>query len=78
MIFPAHVMAHGTVISFLSGPLSCRWGETTSLNYGHQRAYYSFPVIYEHEEPLWNDIGRRKFLIRPPQRSLAILPAGVI
>jgi hypothetical protein len=25
---------------------SCRWGETTSLNCGHQRAYCSFPKWY--------------------------------
>jgi hypothetical protein len=26
-------------------------------------------VIYEHGEPWWNDIDRRKFLIFPPQLS---------
>jgi hypothetical protein len=29
----------------------------------------------EHGAPWWNDIERRKLLIRPPQRYLAILPA---
>jgi hypothetical protein len=38
-----------------------------SLNCGHQRAYYSCPRRYEHEELWWNDIGRGKFLIRPPE-----------
>jgi hypothetical protein len=26
-------------------------------------------VIYEHEEPWWNDIDRVKLLIRPPELS---------
>jgi hypothetical protein len=26
-------------------------------------------VIYEHGEPRWNDIDRRKLLIRPPELS---------
>jgi hypothetical protein len=26
-------------------------------------------VIYEHGEPWWNDIGREKLLIRPPELS---------
>jgi hypothetical protein len=26
-------------------------------------------VIYEHGEPWWNDIGRRKIMIRPPELS---------
>jgi hypothetical protein len=32
-------------------------------------------VIYEHEETWWNDIDRGKLLIRPPERSPALLPA---
>jgi hypothetical protein len=38
---------------------SCRWGETMSLNCGHQGAYcLSSPVIYEHGQPWWNDTDR--------------------
>jgi hypothetical protein len=40
---------------------SCRWGEITCQNWGHQRANCSTPqVIYEHGEPWWNDIDGTK------------------
>jgi hypothetical protein len=31
-------------------------------------------MIYEHGEQWWNDNDREKLLIRPPERTLAILP----
>jgi hypothetical protein len=49
--------------------LSCRWGETASLNCG-KRAYCSSPS--EHGELWWNDIGRGKAMIRPPELSDSI------
>jgi hypothetical protein len=45
--------------------------ERLSLNCGHQQAYFSSisQAIYELEEPLWNDINKRKLLIRQPELS---------
>jgi hypothetical protein len=41
---------------------SCRWGETVSLNCGHQRPIVHTPgnINYEYEQPRWNDIDRGK------------------
>jgi hypothetical protein len=41
-------------------------------------AYCSSPKViglYNYGEPWWNNVDRVKLLIRPPERSLAILPA---
>jgi hypothetical protein len=43
-------------------------GETMSLNCGHQ--FFIPQMIYEHGEPWWNDTGRGKLLIRPPELSV--------
>jgi hypothetical protein len=34
-------------------------------------------MIYEHGEPWWNDVDRRKLLIRPPEFSLTALPTVI-
>jgi hypothetical protein len=31
-------------------------------------------MAYEHGEPRWNDVDRRRLLFRQPELSLAILP----
>jgi hypothetical protein len=47
---------------------SCRWGDTTSLNCGHQLAYRSFHRWYMSMEMVeWHRQG--KLLIRPPELS---------
>jgi hypothetical protein len=49
---------------------SCRCGETTSVNYGHQLAYCSSPKWYnEYGDAWWNGIGMGKLLIRLPDLS---------
>jgi hypothetical protein len=50
--------------------LSCRWGETTSLNCGHQQAYCSCPG----DMSMVDDVHWGKLPIGSPGRSLAILP----
>jgi hypothetical protein len=39
---------------------SCQWGETMSLNCGHQQAYCSSSSWYEYGERWWNGVDRRK------------------
>jgi hypothetical protein len=40
-VIPPHpIRLHGVTLHYAQGqPCSCRWGESVSLNYGHQRAH---------------------------------------
>jgi hypothetical protein len=49
-----------TTIKMSACYLTCCWGETTSLNCGHQLAFCSSPRWYEYGEPRWKDIDTGK------------------
>jgi hypothetical protein len=51
---------------------SCRSGEITFLNCGHQRAFFSSPGG-KYGEPRWNDIDRRK-----PKKSEKTCPSATL
>jgi hypothetical protein len=55
----------------------CRWGETTSLNCGHQRAYCSSRRWYMSKENNGGVISTGEYSSFVHQRSLVILPAVI-